>query len=268
MRIFDTLIDLIFSKRREIHININSKKISEFIPKVYYIGNGKSGSRSIMEGFPNINVAHWHNINYFQIIYGTKLLTNNNYDLYDLIIYIGNKYNFKPIIIESIRNPINSGISGIFHHIKSDRGHGIECKLCQIRKMNDVDAIIKITKEFLLRENRRPLSIQMYKKHFDIHLVLNFNNKLNYYFNDANNCYLLFLKFENITEWTKIINDCLPYKFVLIQTNKTTHHMYEKVKQNIKFTEEELQLFLDNKEITCFYMKDEIDKIKQKFIKN
>ena len=58
MSVFDKLIKLIFLKRIEIHVNINSKKINDFIPKVYYIGDGRSGSASIMTGFPNINVAH------------------------------------------------------------------------------------------------------------------------------------------------------------------------------------------------------------------
>ena len=129
MHIFDDIIKLIFYRRKEICINKNSSYINIFIPKIYYIGDGKSGSSSIMMGFPNINTAHWHNVGYFENIYDTKLLTNNNYDLYDLIIYIGNKYNFKPIIIESTRIPINLEISRIFQHIKIDRKHGPECEL-------------------------------------------------------------------------------------------------------------------------------------------
>ncbi|ALH22911.1 hypothetical protein ceV_005 [Chrysochromulina ericina virus CeV-01B] len=82
-----------------------------------------------MMGFPNINTAHWHDTSYFEKLYDTKLLTNNNYDLYDVIIYIGNKYRFKPVIIESIRFPINLEISRIFQHIKIDRNHGAECNL-------------------------------------------------------------------------------------------------------------------------------------------
>tara|TARA_B110000208_G_C11775868_1_gene431999 strand:+ start:1158 stop:1967 length:810 start_codon:yes stop_codon:yes gene_type:complete len=269
MNIFNILIDLIFSKQKGINININSKNIRVFIPKIYYIGDGKSGSSSIKKGFLNVNVAHWHSVNYFEKIFGTKLLTNNNYDLYDLILYIGNKYNFKPIIIESVRNPINLEISETYQHIKYDRGHGPKCKICQIKKMKDIDAISKIVKERVLIKafQKKPYSIEMYKKHFNIDLLSKFNNKLNYYFNDTNNCYLLFLKFENIADWTKIINDLLPYNFVLLHENKTTNTHYNKVKQKIKFTEKELQL-LNSKIVRCFYTKGEIDKIKQQFIKN
>ena len=271
MYVFDDVIKLIFYRRKEICININSSYINIFIPKIYYIGDGKSGSSSIMMGFPNINTAHWHNVDYFEKIYETKLLTNNNYDLYDLIIYIGNKYNFKPIIIEATRYPINLEISRVFQHIKFDRKHGPECKLCQINKINNLDDIVEIIKNKILatKIQKEPYSIEMYKKHFDIDLLSEFNKKNKYYYNDSNNITLLFLKFENITEWTKIINYHLPYKFVLIHNNKTTHRLYENIKQKIKFTKEEMiQLSLDNKYVNSFYTNGEIDKIKQRFVKN
>ena len=183
-----------------------------------YIGNGKTGSSSILRGFVNINVAHWHSVAYFERIYKTKLLTSNNYDLYDLIIYIGNKYNFKPVIIESVRNPINLGISSIFQHIKRDRKHKTECELCKIKTYksdNNINAIINIIKNYNSEENSKPYSCEMLKKHFNIDLSSSFDKDLNYYFNDTNNICLLFLKFEDIKNWTKIINNNLPYKFVL-----------------------------------------------------
>ena len=124
--IFNILIDLIYKYSlkwnvKKLQIKINDK--NSFIPKIYYIGMEKSGSTSIINGFLDINIAHWHNVNYFEKIYKTKLLSDNNYDLYDFIIYIGNKFNFKPVLIESIRNPINQEISNIFQHIKLNRKH-------------------------------------------------------------------------------------------------------------------------------------------------
>tara|TARA_B110000908_G_C10215711_1_gene432683 strand:+ start:1001 stop:1312 length:312 start_codon:yes stop_codon:yes gene_type:complete len=103
MDIFDNLIKLIYQKKTELCENIKSNNIKDFIPKIYYIGMGKTGSSSIKYGFPKVNTAHWHNTNYFEHIYETTMLSDNNYDLYDLILYIGKKYNFKPVIIESIR---------------------------------------------------------------------------------------------------------------------------------------------------------------------
>lgn len=268
MHIFDDIILLILYKRKELYINIHSRNIYEFIPKIYYIGDGKSGSSSIMMGFPNINTAHWHDTSYFEKLYDTKLLTNNNYDLYDLIIYIGNKYRFKPVIIESTRFPINLEISRIFQHIKIDRNHGAECDLCKINKTNNINTVIEIIKKNLLtKKNKKPYSIEMYKKHFDIDLLSEFSKQKNYYFNDNNSVTLLFLKFENITEWNKIINYHLPYKFILNHNNKTTHKFYDYIKQNIKFTKEELELFYFHEYVNCFYTNDEINKIKHHYIK-
>lgn len=272
MIVFDKLINLIYYKRIEVNVNVNSKKICEFIPKIYYIGNGKSGSTSIKNGFSNVNVAHWHNISYFEKIYETKLLSNNNYDLYDLIIYIGKKYNFKPVIIESVRNPINVGISRIFQHIKYDRNHKDYCELCKIRKYksdNNIDSILKIVKNYVISQiNSIPYSCEMYKKHFNIDLLSIFDKDLNYYFNDTNNVYLLFLKFEDIENWTEIINNNLPYKFELKYENKTINELYKIVKTNLKFTKKELQSFLVCRKMTFFYSNDEIDKISKKFIAN
>lgn len=271
--IFDILIDLIYHNRKEIKINCNSTILSVFIPKIYYIGDGKSGSSSILNGFLNVNVAHWHNVSYFEKIYNTKLLTNNFYDLYDLIIYIGKKYNFKPVIIESTRNTINLGISRVFQHIKYDRKHDTKCKLCQIKNLqsiNNIDSINNIVKEYILTTEvvKSPYSIKMYKKHFDIDLYSSFDTNLNYYFNNTNNVYLLFLKFENIEYWSKIINNHLSYNFVLKHYNKTINPFYKIVNENIKFTEKELKPIFDSNKFTYLYTNNEIENIKQKFIKN
>jgi len=269
MIVFDTLIDLIYFKRKGVGVNLNSNKKSKFIPKIYYIGDGKSGSSSIKLGFPNINVAHWHSTDYFENIYQTNLLSSNDYDLYDLVIYIGNKYNFKPVIIESMRNPINLGISKIFQHIKNDRKHENECQLCQINKYktdNNINAINEIIKKHIIREkNLIPYSCEMFKKHFNIDLLSSFDKNLNYYFNNMNNVYLLFLKFEDIKNWNEIINNNLPYKFVLKHENKTVDEFYKRVK-NIKYTKKELQPLLECRKMTCFYSNDEINKIEKQFI--
>ena len=43
---------------RDVMVKVNSKNICEFIPKIYYIGDGKSGSTSIKKAFTYVNVAH------------------------------------------------------------------------------------------------------------------------------------------------------------------------------------------------------------------
>jgi hypothetical protein len=270
INIFDKLINLIYHKRKAVEINIDSKK-SEFIPKIYYIGNGKTGSTSIKAGFYNINVAHWHSVKHFEKLYQTKLLSSNKYNLYDLIIYIGNKYKFKPVIIESVRNVIDVGISRIFQHIKLDRGPN-DYKGKKIKKYksdNNINGIIKIIKNNINESLRTiPYSCKMFKKYYNIDLISNFDKDLNYYFNDINNVYLLVLKFEDIKNWEKIINNNLPYKFVLTHHNKTDDKFYGIVKKNIKFTKKELEPLLNCDKMTFFYTNDEINNISKKFIVN
>ena len=257
MNVFDKIIQLIYLKRKQLVINKNSNKIKKFMPRIYYIGNGKTGSRSLKEGFPNENTAHWHSVSYFESIYGTELLSKNNYDLYDLIIYIGKKYNFKPIIIESIRNYIDANLSLIFHNIKKKR-----------YKLPKKNKIITIKKSMIkiLKNDTKPYSVSMYKKHFNIDLFNKFNIDKNYYYNETDKCHLLFLKFEDIKNWQEIINKVLPYKFKLKHANKNNDKLYNKCKRIIKYTKNELKI-LENKTHKCFYTKDEIDLINKKKLK-
>ena len=257
LNVFDELILLICLKRKEIGINLDSKYISKFIPKIYYIGDGKSGSTSIIHGFLKENVAHWHNLNYFEKIYDTTLLSDNNFDLYNLINYIGKRFKFKPTIIECTRNPINLGISRIFQHIKFKRNHD-NCSLCKINILkndNKIDEIIKIVKQTILKNElkMRPYSIEMFKKHFNIDLLKNFDKNINYYFNNQYSINLLFLKFENIEEWSNIINKHLPYKFNLKHRNKTEDILYDKVKKNLKFDKKEFDEILKVKHFNHLY---------------
>ena len=267
MIVFDELIYLINNKKK----GLAKKKTNNIIPKIYYIGAGKTGSTSIMYGFPDCNVAHWHNVKYFEDIYKTKLLSSNNYDLYDLIIYIGNKYNFKPLIIESMRNIIDVGISKIFQHIKRYRGPN-DYKRTQIKKYksdNNINGIIKIIKNYINDSTKfLPYSYNMFKKHYNIDLLSSFDKNLNYYFNETNNAYLLVLKFEDIQNWQEIINNNLPYKFILKYKNKTKDEFYEIIKKNIKFTKKELEPLLNCKKMTFFYSNDEINNLSKKFIVN
>jgi len=257
MNVFDKIIQIINLKRKQLVINKNSNKIKKFMPRIYYIGDGKTGSTSLKEGFPNKNTAHWHSVLYFEHIYGTKLLSINNYDLYDLILYIGKKYNFKPIIIESIRNYIDLNLSTIFHNIKKKR--------YKLPKNNKINTIRKSMIE-ILKNDRKPYSVSMYKKHFNIDLFNEFNIYKNYYYNETDTCHLLFLKFEDIKNWQKIINKVLPVKFKTKHANKNNNKLYNKCKRKIKYTKNELKI-LENETHKCFYTKNEIDLIYKKKLK-
>lgn len=271
MIVFDKVIQLICSKQTEIEVNVHSNKVSEFIPKIYYTGEGKTGSSSIKRGFPSVNVAHWHDTSYFEAQFNTTLLSSHNYDLYDLIIYIGTKFKFKPVIIECTRNPINIGISTIFQHIKRNRNHKTYCEICEIKKHKsnqNLKEIIRIIKKHCVKQiDNIPYSCEMFTKHFDIDLPSCFDKQTNYYFKETNQAYLLFLKFEDIQNWKETIHKHLPYKFVLKHENKTVDKYYQLVKQNITFTKEEIQPYLDSFKMTTFYSEEEIKELETRFIK-
>lgn len=265
--VFDELIDRIYSKKHEIHTKKPYNSVDEFIPKIYYIGTGKTGSTSICRGF-SVNAAHWHSITYFEKLYNTNLLTDNDYDLYDFVRYIGKKYKFKPVIIEATRNPIDVEISSIFQHLKFPCSRS-NCELCKIKYSNNIKDNILICKKHIIEvieKDTRPVSIDMYQKHFNIDLTWVFDKKLNYFFSETHDCFLLFLKFENIQNWQKIINKTIPYEFTLYHSNKGTHSKYNIIKNNLFFTGNEITI-LDNYIFKSFYTKEEILKMKHKYIR-
>jgi len=270
MIIFDKVIDIIIKKRREICIKIISRNPQTFIPKIYYIGMGKTGSTAIKRGFRNVNVAHWHSTKYFEKLFECNLLSKNNYDLYDLVIYIGQKYKFKPVIIECIREPISRKLSEIFQHIKIDRNHGDDCEICKIKSINDLEEgknyVYNILKKNLKNISNIKKTINNYKK-FNIELDKEFDLNKNYYYYNSDKFNLLVLKFENIDEWFKVLNSKILYKFSLKKYNVTNNKLYEYVKKNLKINIDELKLIYSNKYLN-FYSQKEISQFLNRWIDN
>ena len=101
---FDNIIERIYERQKEIFKNKKYNNIYEFIPKIYYIGLGKTGSSSTGLSFQNENVAHWHSVEYFEKCYQITYLSSHNLDLYDLI-FSKKTYHmfFKQVLKVSIR---------------------------------------------------------------------------------------------------------------------------------------------------------------------
>ena len=154
-------------------------KLSLF-PSIYYIGMGKTGSVSLLKGFPKNYVAHYHGISSFEKIYNTNILSVNNIDLYDIVLYIGQKIKFKPLIIECIREPIGQMISVCMQHLKFDRD--CNCNLCKWKLHNkNMDELLEIIKNRINVSSwiNSIQSIKLYKKHFGINLLEEFDIKKN-----------------------------------------------------------------------------------------
>jgi len=106
-KVLDELVELVVENLTQVCV-----KNDIIPPRIFYVGMGKTGSSSLKKGFDE-SVAHWHGENYFQEIYNTRLLEEYDLCLYDLILHFGKRFEFKPLIIESIREPIIRAVSTI-----------------------------------------------------------------------------------------------------------------------------------------------------------
>ena len=237
-RIYDEVIKL-FSKRIEIG---NPSK--EEVPSIYYIGMPKTGSTSIKFGFPNNTVAHFHSVSHFEQIYNTSLLSNNNLDLYDIIKYVGKKYNFKPLIIESIREPVSQLLSAFFQNYKNK-----EFKKDFISYENWINY-----------ENRGIQSIHLWKKHFNIDLTHNFER---YKYIELETVKLLFIRLEDSYDRKSLFKE-IGYTYNDQRLKQTINPTYQKIKQTISFTETELNTIYTGL-IKVFYSPDEIASFRRKY---
>lgn len=261
--IFDKLIDLIKTKRQEISKNRSNQEV----PTIYYIGMEKTGSKSLLYGFPNNMVAHWHSTQYFEMKHNTKLLSSNDLDLYDLIIYIGKKYNFVPLIIECIREPISQITSAIMQHFKKYNKNNCKCELC--KNMGENEKFLEKIKEMVTVNNwlhfptRGFQSIKMWKKHFDIDLLQAF--KQNNCFYELPEIKVLLIKLEDASK-RELLFEKIGYKYEdnyanSTENNKKVANIYKFVKKNLRFSEEELNEIYAN-EVRVFYKRDEIERFK------
>ena len=243
---YDKIIELIINNRiktEDAEYSYNSLKSLSPLPTVYYIGMGKVGCTSMMKGFINNYTALFHGKSSFEKIYSTNLLSTNNIDIYDIITYIGNKYNFKPLIIECIRDPISQNVSKYFQHLKFNRN--CTCDLCQWKLYDkNIKNLLPIIKNRINYDswNKSIQSIPMWKKHFNINLLDLFKNK-KYIFYETNNTKLLFLRYEEINDRQNILNN-INYDFVDKKLNITNSHCennlnYDYIKKHLKFTKEE-----------------------------
>ena len=237
-RIYDEVIKM-FSKRIEIG---NPSK--EGVPSIYYIGMPKTGSTSIKFGFPNNTVAHFHSVAHFEQIYNTKLLSNNNLDLYDIVKYVGQKYNFKPLIIESIREPVSQLLSAFF----------------QNHRNKEFNKNFISYENWVNYENRGIQSIYLWKKHFNIDLTHNFK-RYKYFELDA--VKLLFIRLEDSYDRKQLLEE-IGYSYSDMHLKPTEDPSYKKIKRTISMTDAELdEIYTGFAKV--FYSPDEISSFRRKY---
>lgn len=267
----ENIVKLVVRKKKV----VSNKRLSE-VPQIYYIGMPKTASQSIVYGFPGISVSQWHNIKFFEKRFQTKILSENNLNLYDLIIYIGKKYNFKPLVIESIREPVGMLMSLCAQHLKFN--HPVcKCELCEWKR----DPNHQLDNNFLEIINRR-IKVHFWKNWLQTNLAVahcfnedifkiynpNIDKKL-YLENDK--IKLLMIRFEDISQRKKVFEE-LNYNYNEVYYNDTQNFegvakIYDYIKKNIVFTEEEINEIYNYKLVKLFYTSDEIEFFKNKYLK-
>lgn len=268
-QIYDTLIDAIISKRIELN------KYTNLYPTIFYIGMEKTASSSIINGIQNHTITHFHSTEYFERRYDTNLLTSNGLDIYDMIIYIGKKYNFKPLIIESIREPISQMTSAIVQHLK-------HCSVCKdptfcddifpsgvkIEGIQNIFGLIRRSinpHNWINYRNKGFQSMKLWKKHFGIDLT-----KKRYQYIQLEDANLLLLRFEDIESRPSVFKS-LGYDYIETHSNQTEKNkkvgeLYMDIKRRLKFTKEELDNIYSG-EVRLFYTDEEISGFKDKYMR-
>jgi len=267
-KIFDILTVEVMTKKYE--VSKNKSKIP--VPSIFYIGMEKSGSKSMLFGFKDNIVAHWHSLEYFESKFSNNLLSRNNLDLYDFGIYLGKKYNFKPLFIESIREPISQLVSAIVQHFKRFNMKNCKCAYCKKRgeNMEFIELVKKSinVNNWLNYPEKGFQSIKLWKKHFNMDLLSIFQKNNCYY--DLENAKILLLRLEDADKREKVFEK-IGYQFKETHSNKSEDddrvaQIYKYIKDNLRFTDDELNSIY-SKEVKIFYKDEEINEFKKKWVK-
>lgn len=238
-------------------------------PRIFVVGKGKSGTTSLTYGFKKEIVAHWHTkktlYSKYKVSYDL-IKKLEEYDIYDIVLYIGKKYKFKPLIIETIREPISRKISKIFHNLVENSDIKTVQKFV-VDKINLSDNDINGT--------NIKSTCNKWNEKFGINLCKTFNIKDGYFYSEIKNVKLLFLKYELLEKSNKIINK-LGYDFKLPNNNITIErkkfnnemkNMYIKLRNGelIEIKGDILQKIYHDSYIKYFYSENEILTFKIKY---
>lgn len=246
--ILDTVENIIMTQKFG-WTNINKKsrnsiQINKYF-EIFYIGMAKTGSKSLIHGLKEYNVIQIHNLCAFENVYKISLLSDNGLDLYDLILYIGEKHKFKPLIIECIREPISRSISNCIHIIsKIKPDHGCEKNIYK-RSLNWHNKIE---------------SIKMWNKHFNIDITKIFIPHNKFLYKELPNVKLLFIRYEEITDRQDVLKK-LGYNYTVLHKNKGLYK-----KNMLTYSKKELDNIYSQKYVKTFYSNNEIYNFKKKFL--
>jgi hypothetical protein len=253
---------------------------------IFYIGLGKTGSMTLCYSMINRNVFHSHSTKCYDN-YCNNILSSNNLSCYDFVKMFGINFNYKPIIVETIREPISLLISLIFEFSRSKftAQHSYNLAIPK----NIIDEYYSVNDNF----NRALVVIKMFNiiitkypnfifglsnsnyfqqtENFDI--SSNFNNQTQYLFKEFDQYSLLILKFENINNWGNIFNQ-LGIEYIENSINLSNDLEFYPIRQilykNLKLlglTTNKLKDIYSqyNNNLSNFYSESEINEFIKKF---
>jgi hypothetical protein len=277
-KVFLALVSIILKKKNyEVKIHNN-----DGLPKIFYIGYPKCGSKRIFN-FTNVSVAHWHSTEYFERIYDTQLLSSNHYDIYDFVLQLGKYYNYKPLIIEFVREPITRSISLFCQTLKfcrcdNEKAKTIvnRCLLCQTKngslsKKNVKDKLPNLRHYWI-----EPYSFDKWNHHFRIDLYKEFDRMKGYFYREVENAVLLLSRFEdpisNIT-WIfkkygyvykdRVINSTAECEIPLVQFINRTIKTSPK---DLELPQDLIKRIYDQPFVKLLYSTKEIERFKNRLV--
>jgi|TARA_R110000787_G_scaffold336_6_gene1196 hypothetical protein len=217
---------------------INIKLDREF-PDVFYIGAAKTGSRTICEGLKESFTIHCHGTDHFRKIYEHEPIPNGN--ILEFIPEIYKNVYKKPLIVESIRDPIARRISQ--SHFENEEATYDE--LYDLFK--DID---------WFADNTISCHSALWPRYFNV------SSSDVYVETEA--IKLLMLKFEDMKNWAGTF-EMIGYNFTPNHANEVKHEPYLRMKKDFKLPRDILNELYEHPIITTFYSKYDIELLKLKW---
>ena len=253
---------------------------------IFYIGLGKTGSMTLCNSIINRNIFHSHNTECYDY-YCNNILSSNNLTCYDLVKIFGRNFNYKPIIVETIREPISLLISliGEFSKVGFQTSHPYNLAIPKniidkyYNANDDMGRVLVIIKMFNLILEEYPHFIfrlfnkKYFRKTEKFDISRNFNNQNQYLFKEFDQYSLLILKFENIKNWGNIFSQ-LGIEYVEKSDNLTSDYDFYPIRQilykNLKLlglTTNKLKNIYSqyNNYLSNYYLDSEINEFIKKF---
>jgi hypothetical protein len=202
-------------------------------PSIFYIGQGKVASSSVLYGFPDYRVAHWHDACYFKGLHGPDSLVDYQDDLYDFVFNNCRTHNIKPLIIEHVRDPVARIISHLF----------------QVNKLLTYNKAMELLHQKNFTNQFQPYSLN---------LIPTYINHLKKYQENDHGKFVI-LKFESELKDRKSFFKNIGYNFIDNHpNNKSNNQIYKKVTTNFKLDEDQLLKIYNEKSLRLFYNEKEI----------